>query len=457
MPDRALLIGIDRYPGQPLQGCGNDAAAMAAFITEQGLYSADQWRLCLDGRATGAAIRERLQWLFADTAAGDKRLFFFSGHGVRLPRRDNGVVTAVEDTLCGVDFDPDQAGSGIGAGELEALIEGLKDGASLTLIVDAGFADTHAVAAQAGTRGFRLPLDVGWARALAADSANSEKVEIAQLLNATTRLVTYLGASGSGQPAGEAITGRGSIHGELTAALLACLSPPNSLTAATGDVVEAVRRQLRAQASAQQPVLAGDGAAKDRALLGRPAARPAAAAAPPSPPPASGGGIRKYNAATLRLVKQFEGILDGDASTPNLDPYLDPVQIWTIGWGHAIADNGRWLRGQADAARARALYPGGISMADAENLLHSDLLAVCSQVQSLLRVIVSDNQFGALVSFTFNLGADKLEDSTLLGLLNRGDSAAAANEFGRWVYAGGQRMLGLVRRRAAEQALFLSP
>lgn len=166
--------------------------------------------------------------------------------------------------------------------------------------------------------------------------------------------------------------------------------------------------------------------------------------------------LRDINDATLTLVKSFEGLPDGDPSTVNLDPYLDPVDIWTIGWGHAIAWQGRWLRGAQNAAQARALYPGGITRLQAEQLLRGDLLDAGRDVTLAVSVPINDKQFGALVSFTFNLGAGNLRSSTLLRKLNQGDYAGAANEFPRWVRAGGQVLPGLVKRREAERTLFLS-
>lgn len=166
--------------------------------------------------------------------------------------------------------------------------------------------------------------------------------------------------------------------------------------------------------------------------------------------------LRDVNSATLTLVKSFEGLPDGDPSTVNLDPYLDPVGIWTVGWGHAIAWQGRWLRGSQNAAQARALYPGGITQPQAELLLHGDLLDAGRDVALSVSVPINDNQFGALVSFAFNLGANNLRNSTLLRKLNRSDFSGAADEFSRWVRADGQVLPGLVKRRAAERTLFLT-
>ena len=148
--------------------------------------------------------------------------------------------------------------------------------------------------------------------------------------------------------------------------------------------------------------------------------------------------------------------MDGDPTTVLLDPYLDPVNIWTIGYGHAIFWNGRMLRGAADRAQALKLYPGGISREQAETLLEADLLDTCRDVESMLTVLPTDTQFAALVSFAFNCGAGALKRSTLLKTLHAGDVSGAAEEFGKWDKSGGKVLPGLTRRRAAERALFLS-
>ncbi len=164
--------------------------------------------------------------------------------------------------------------------------------------------------------------------------------------------------------------------------------------------------------------------------------------------------MRDLNQAGLDLIKSFEGIPDGDPATVNIDPYLDPVGIWTIGWGHAIRVGGAYLRGKANRDAARDLYPDGITLAQAETLLRGDVLDTCRDVESLVEVPLTDNQFAALVSFTFNLGRGSLARSTLLRKLNEKDYAGAAAEFARWNRAGGKVLDGLVARRAAEAQLF---
>lgn len=169
--------------------------------------------------------------------------------------------------------------------------------------------------------------------------------------------------------------------------------------------------------------------------------------------------MREIKSPGRTIIKKWEGILDGDPTTVNLDPYLDPINIWTIGWGHAIRDpKGKFLRGPEAKGLAYALYPGGITISQAEALLTADCLEACKDVEHLVKVPLTDNQFDALASFEFNTGA--LSTSTLLKKLNAGDILGAANEFGKWVKGttplGVKVTLpGLVTRRAEERALFL--
>jgi lysozyme len=169
--------------------------------------------------------------------------------------------------------------------------------------------------------------------------------------------------------------------------------------------------------------------------------------------------LRDVPQEAVDLIKSFEGIPDGDPSTVNIDAYLCPANVWTIGWGHAIEDGGVQLKGVAGKARARALFPGGITRDQAEALLRGDLVPRAAQVSRLLKVDVDDAQFGALISLLFNIGAANLAASTLLRKLNAGDVAGAADQFLAWdkarVNGVLQALAGLTRRRRAERAMFL--
>jgi GH24 family phage-related lysozyme (muramidase) len=157
--------------------------------------------------------------------------------------------------------------------------------------------------------------------------------------------------------------------------------------------------------------------------------------APPPPPPNS--GTDQINDAGLEIIKHFEG--------RKLQAYQDSVGIWTIGYGHTSA---------AGAPQVRAGMT--ITEQQAEDILKQDLGLFEAGVRDRVKVPLNSDQFSALVSFAFNVGLGALGNSTLLRKLNAGDYAGAANEFTRWVKAGGATLPGLVRRRDAERALFLS-
>lgn len=148
----------------------------------------------------------------------------------------------------------------------------------------------------------------------------------------------------------------------------------------------------------------------------------------------------RTNNAALALIKEFEGL--------RLNAYPDPAHGWsvpTIGYGHTSAAGAPIVR--------RGMT---ITATEAEDILRRDLGQFEAAVRSLVKVPLTENQFGALVSFTFNLGAGNLKSSTLLRKLNAGDYVGASDEFGRWVKAGGKTLSGLVRRREAERQLFSS-
>ena len=146
----------------------------------------------------------------------------------------------------------------------------------------------------------------------------------------------------------------------------------------------------------------------------------------------------KTNDAGVSLIKEFEG-LRGAA-------YMDAVGVWTIGYGHTAA------------AGEPHPYAGLIiSVAQSEAILKKDLVKYERAVADAVTVPLNENQFAALVSFTFNLGPGNLRKSTLLKKLNAGDYAGAAEQFKYWNKAGGKVLAGLTRRRAAERDLFLKP
>src|SRR6516162_11950800 len=104
--NRAFLVGINKYPSQPLKGCVNDVVDMANFLVSKCNFAMEDIRLLVDERATKAAIIERLDWLLKGLKSGDRILFHYSGHGVQLPARNiQGEVDSLDEAICPVDFD----------------------------------------------------------------------------------------------------------------------------------------------------------------------------------------------------------------------------------------------------------------------------------------------------------------------------------------------------------------
>ena len=157
----------------------------------------------------------------------------------------------------------------------------------------------------------------------------------------------------------------------------------------------------------------------------------------------------------IDIIRRFEGIADGDPTTVKLDPYLCPADHWTIGWGHVVrGPDGKPIRGKANRAAARAVYPDGLTMEEAAVLLADDVRRFAAGIEELLDVKVSDTQFCVLVSFAYNCGLGALKTSTLLRLLNAGEHSAVPEQLMRWTKVNGAESKGLKNRRAAEAELW---
>lgn len=142
----------------------------------------------------------------------------------------------------------------------------------------------------------------------------------------------------------------------------------------------------------------------------------------------------------LSLIKSFEG-LHTKKSDGMIHAYLDPVGIPTVGWGCT-----------------RGIKMGmKFTEAQCEAMLLKEIAKFEDAVERLVKVPLNENQFASLVSFSYNVGTGALEKSTLLKELNKGNYAAVPSQLMRWVNAGGKKFPGLVRRRAAEGALWNEP
>lgn len=133
----------------------------------------------------------------------------------------------------------------------------------------------------------------------------------------------------------------------------------------------------------------------------------------------------------IALVRQSEGL--------RLAAYQDAGGKWTVGYGHTGHD----------------VYDGlVITEAEAEELLHNDLLSSQLYVNFLVKAPLTQGMFDALVDWTFNLGLKRLKQSTMLKLLNEGNYAGAKAELLKWDRVGEVVVEGLLHRRQAEAKLW---
>ena len=140
----------------------------------------------------------------------------------------------------------------------------------------------------------------------------------------------------------------------------------------------------------------------------------------------------------LKLIKEFEGC--------KLTAYKCPAGVWTIGIGSTRYSDGSAVKqGQTLANEEAAL------------LLLSKTLTSYEHAVNAIKVDLTQNEFDALVSLTYNIGAGNLASSTLVKMLKAGNpKSEIAKQFLRWDKAGGKPLAGLTRRRNAEAELFLS-
>ena len=142
---------------------------------------------------------------------------------------------------------------------------------------------------------------------------------------------------------------------------------------------------------------------------------------------------RKVNLETVDLIKRWEGF--------RAEPYKCPAGVDTIGYGHTTT---------------KSLMKQGtkITEAKAVKLLKADLAVYEKAISEMVQVDLTDGQFGALVSWCFNVGVGAAQKSTLVKKLNAGDYDSVPKELSRWNKVGNKATAGLVNRRAAEAGLW---
>lgn len=136
----------------------------------------------------------------------------------------------------------------------------------------------------------------------------------------------------------------------------------------------------------------------------------------------------------LNIIKKFEGF--------SATAYLCPAGYWTIGYGHLLKNK---IKNDLELTEKQA-----------ELILFDDVADAEKAVLRYIDIQLAQGQFDALVSFTFNLGAGALQRSTLRRKVNAKEHSDVPFQLSRWVWAGGRKLPGLIRRRRAESVLYFS-
>lgn len=140
--------------------------------------------------------------------------------------------------------------------------------------------------------------------------------------------------------------------------------------------------------------------------------------------------------AAIDLAKRFEGFHRVPKADPGrAHPYICPAGYWTIGYGHLCEST----HPPITEAEAEVYLAGDLQTAMAATLCYCPVLAT-----------EPEGRLAAIVDFTFNLGAGRLQTSTLRRRVNQQEWVAAEKELGRWIYGGGRVLPGLIARRQAE-------
>ena len=151
----------------------------------------------------------------------------------------------------------------------------------------------------------------------------------------------------------------------------------------------------------------------------------------------------------IKMVMHHEGVRQ--------NPYKCPAKLWTVGVGHVMfPEQGKLKIDQRDAFIPPQEAMRKYSMEEVNAILRADLARFEKGVATYCPVSLTQGQFDALVSFSFNVGLGTLQRSTMRQKVLRGDMESAAEELLKYCMAGGKVLKGLQKRRLDERALFLS-
>src|ERR1051325_1036856 len=254
--NRALLVGINKYPGAPLQGCVNDIVDMATLLVHEYGFRRDDVRLLADERATTQGILDRLGWLLNGIRSGDRIVFHYSGHGGQLPTRNpQGEVDKLDECICPVDFDwSDQ--HAIRDKQFARIFSAIPAGVKFVWISDSchsGDLDRDMPHNPIVNRAMPMPADIRWRH----ETAVSKKIaplglkKVAKALN----LVYFPGCRSDQTSADASFDGR--ANGAHTYFLLKAIDSLRS-AGSYAKIMEEELKHLKKAGYTQSPYLEGD-------------------------------------------------------------------------------------------------------------------------------------------------------------------------------------------------------
>lgn len=256
---RALLIGINQYPGQALNGCVNDVNDVAGYLVDAQGFAQGDIQLLTDAAATTDAICGAIKGLVAGAAEADTLLLHYSGHGTLFPVKDaQGNVTAIHGSICPVDFDWSEAHA-IFDSELRTLIDQAPDGVEFIFVSDSCHSGALTRALGRRPRAYVPPLEIASEIRTAMDRGIEP-----QLLELHDKCGLISGCTEHQESADAYIDGR--FNGALTYYLLQSLKSGRSKDPLT-DLQSAVTDLLSTNDYSQQPQLHGPADILARAFL----------------------------------------------------------------------------------------------------------------------------------------------------------------------------------------------
>ena len=268
--NKALLVGINQYPGNELNGCVNDVRDMAAFLTQKCNFAISDIRLLTDARATTQGIRDRLNWLIDGLQPGDRICFHYSGHGAQIATRNQKAeVDGLDEVICPVDFDWSNPYM-IRDKEFNKLFAKVPTGVEFVWVSDSchsgdltkDFSNPKSKAKQ-HKRTILPPADLDWRLRTAA----SKKITALTMNKAAGNLnVALISGCKSDQTSADA-SFKGRPNGALTYYLLSELKKAGALNKDLITIVKNVNAALRKARYDQQPQLEGSPVLKTKPFL----------------------------------------------------------------------------------------------------------------------------------------------------------------------------------------------